>query len=178
MEKQYVLVVNNEIVSTPAPIPNNYKNISNIFALPDEQLSDLSWSGNNEGFWLVTSDPVPTMTIKQKIETTYSLNIQNKSCHQSHTVVSVEPHEEEVRINLIKSNIRMIRDRYLLITDFTQLSDAPISENSKLDFKTFRHQLRIMLDIPDITKAVWPDIPTSASNINIPEFPSMPSFNG
>ena len=30
MEKQYVLVVNNEIVSSPAPIPQNYKNISNF----------------------------------------------------------------------------------------------------------------------------------------------------
>ena len=69
MEKQYVIVINNEIVSTPAPLPNNYKNISNFFALPDDQLVDLSWSGNNEGFWLVTSDPLPTITIEQKIET-------------------------------------------------------------------------------------------------------------
>ena len=178
MEKQYVLVVSNEIVSTPAPIPANYKNISNLFALSDEQLSDLSWSGNNEGFWLVTSDPLPTITIEQKIDTSYSLNVKNKTCHQTYTVVNVTPSEEEIRKNKLKSEIRIIRDQYLLITDFTQLSDAPISDAAKLDFKNFRQQLRVMLDIPDITQAVWPSIPTSAPNISIPPFPPMPSFNG
>ena len=178
MEKEYVIVINNEIVSTPAPLPANYKNISNFFALPDDQLVDLSWSGNNEGFWLVTSDPLPTITIEQKIETTYSLNLQNKTCHQTYTVVNVTPSEEEIRKNRIKSDIRMIRDQYLLITDFTQLPDAPISDTAKLDFRNFRQQLRVMLDIPDITQAVWPTIPTSAPNITIPPFPPMPSFNG
>ena len=135
MEKEYVIVINNEIVSTPAPLPANYKNISNFFALPDDQLVDLSWSGNNEGFWLVTSDPLPTITIEQKIDTSYSLNTINKTCHRSYTVVNVTPSEEEIRKNRIKSDIRMIRDQYLLITDFTQLSDAPISDAAKLDFK-------------------------------------------
>jgi hypothetical protein len=178
MEKQYVIVINNEIVSTPAPLPANYKNISNLFALSDAQLSDLSWSGNNEGFWVVNSDPLPTITIEQKIDTSYSLNTINKTCHRSYTVVNVTPSEEEVRKNRIKSDIRMIRDQYLLITDFTQLSDAPISDAAKLDFRNFRQQLRVMLDIPDITQAVWPTIPTSAPNITIPPFPPMPSFNG
>lgn len=178
MEKEYVIVVNNEIVSTPAPLPANYKNISNLFALSDAQLSDLSWSGNNEGFWVVNSDPLPTITIEQKIDTSYSLNTINKTCHRSYTVVNVTPSEEEIRKNRIKSEIRMIRDQYLLITDFTQLSDAPISDAAKLDFRNFRQQLRVMLDIPDITQAVWPTIPTSAPNITIPPFPPMPSFNG
>lgn len=178
MEKEYVIVINNEIVSTPAPLPANYKNISNLFALSDAQLSDLSWSGNNEGFWVVNSDPLPTITIEQKIDTSYSLNTINKTCHRSYTVVNVTPSEEEIRKNRIKSDIRMIRDQYLLITDFTQLSDAPISDDAKLDFRNFRQQLRVMLDIPDITQAVWPTIPTSAPNITIPPFPPMPSFNG
>ena len=178
MDKNYVLVVNNEIVSSPAALPNNYKNISNLFALSDEQLADLSWSGNNEGFWVVNSDPLPTINIQQKIETSYSLNIENKTCHESFTVVDVTPSEEEIRKNRIETSIRMIRDQYLVITDFTQLPDSPISDAAKLDFKNFRQQLRTMLDIPDVTQAVWPTIPTSAPNINIPPFPPMPSFNG
>ena len=178
MDKKYVLVVNNHIVSTPAPLPISYKNISNIFVLPDDKLADLSWSGNNEGFWVVNSDPFPTINIHQKIETSWTLNIQNKTCQESYTVVDVTPSEEEIRINRIKSSIRMTRDQYLLLTDFTQLSDVPISDVAKNDFKTFRQQLRSMLDIPDITQAVWPTIPTSAPNISLPPFPPMPSFNG
>jgi hypothetical protein len=178
MDKKYVLVVNNQIVSTPAPLPNNYKNISNLFALSDEQLSDLSWSGNNEGFWVVNSDPFPTINIHQKIETSWTLNTQNKTCQESYTVVDVTPSEEEIRIGKIKTSIKMIRDQYLILTDFTQLDDAPLSDSAKSDFRTFRQQLRTMLDIPDITQAVWPTIPTSAPNISLPPFPPMPSFNG
>lgn len=178
MDKKYVLVVNNQIVSTPAPLPNNYKNISNLFALSDEQLSDLSWSENNEGFWVVNSDPFPTINIHQKIETSWTLNTQNKTCQESYTVVDVTPSEEEIRIGKIKTSIKMIRDQYLILTDFTQLDDAPLSDSAKSDFRTFRQQLRTMLDIPDITQAVWPTIPTSAPNISLPPFPPMPSFNG
>ena len=173
MEKQYVLVVNNEIVSSPAPIPQNYKNISNFYALSDEYLADLSWSGNEGGFWLVNSDVMPTIDITQNIASKYSLNIVNKTCRESFVITNASPEEQEIRKNRIKSRIRMIRDQYLVITDFTQLSDSPISDSSKLDFKIFRQELRVMLDVPDVTKVVWPNIPTSASNINIPPFPEI-----
>lgn len=178
MEKQYVLVVNNEIVSTPAALPNNYKNISNLFALSDQQLSDLSWSGNNEGFWLVNSDPLPILSDDQTIETSYSLDIENKTCHQKYIIKNVTLIPQEIRNNRMRANLKMIRDRYLLITDFTQLPDAPLSDDVKLDFKIFRQQLRDMLNVADITQSVWPTIPTSAPNITIPPFPSMSSFNG
>ena len=173
MEKQYVLVVNNEIVSSPAPIPQNYKNISNFYALSDEELADLLWSGNEGGFWLVNSDVMPTIDITQNIASKYSLNIVNKTCRESFVITNASPEEQEIRKNRIKSRIRMIRDQYLVITDFTQLSDSPISDSSKLDFKIFRQELRVMLDVPDVTKVVWPNIPTSASNINIPPFPEI-----
>ena len=178
MNKNYVLVINNEIVSGPSLLPNNYKNISNLFALSDDQLSNLSWSGNNEGFWVVNSDPYPTININQKVESSYTLNIQNKTCQESFTVINISPSEEQIRIGRIKLSIRMTRDQYLLLTDFTQLNDAPISDAAKNDFKIFRQQLRTMLDIPDVTQAVWPTLPTSAPNIKLPPFPPMPSFNG
>lgn len=178
MDKKYVLVVNNIITSTPAAIPQNYKNISNFYALSDAELSDLSWSGNEGGFWLVESNAIPVINIDQKIEVNYSLDVENKKCYETFSIAQVTPEEKEVRINRIKTSIRMTRDQYLLLTDFTQLSDAPISDTAKEDFKTFRQQLRSMLDIPDVTQAVWPTIPTSAANISLPPFPPIPTFNG
>lgn len=171
MEKLYVLVINNEIVSKPATLPNNYKNISNISSLSDKELSDLSWSGNNEGFWLVNSDPFPITSKNQKIEISYSLDMQNKICHQKYTIINITPIPEEIKYNKIRANLKIIRDQYLLITDFTQLPDAPLSDDEKLDFKIFRQQLRDMLNSSDINKIVWPLIPTSASNIRLPPFP-------
>jgi hypothetical protein len=116
---------------------------------------------------------MPTIDKTQNIAYKYSLNIVNKTCREYFVITSASPEEQEIRKNRIKSRIRMIRDQYLVMTDFTQLSDSPISDSSKLDFKTFRQELRVMLDVPDITKVVWPNIPTSASNINIPPFPEI-----
>ena len=176
MEKLYVLVINNEIVSKPATLPNNYKNISNISSLSDEELSDLSWSGNNEGFWLVNSDPLPIVSNNQKIEISYLLDIQNRICHQKYTIINITTIPEEIKNNKIRANLKIIRDQYLLITDFTQLPDAPLSDDAKLDFKIFRQQLRDMLNVTDVTKIIWPIIPTSTSNIKIPPFPPISNF--
>lgn len=170
MNKQYVFVINNEIVSTPAILPDNYKNISNFFALSDEQVSDLSWSGNEGGFWLVVGDPMPSVSSKQKIIVEYSLNLESKTCNQLFSVVDLSPEEEEVRVNRIISNAKIIRDRYLVLTDFTQLPDAPITEEAKNDFLIFRRSLRSMFDVQDLNYLQWPTIPTSAPNISIPPF--------
>lgn len=176
MEKLYVLVINNEIVSKPATLPNNYKNISNISSLSDEELSDLSWSGNNEGFWLVNSDPLPIASNNQKIEISYLLDIQNRICHQKYTIINITTIPEEIKNNKIRANLKIIRDQYLLITDFTQLPDAPISDQVKQDFLIFRQELRTMFDKDDVNSIVWPSIPTSASNIQLPPFPIL-NFN-
>jgi len=139
----------------------------------------LSWSGNNgEGWWLVESDPLPSINFKQKIITTYTLNVVNKTCQESYVVENLITSEQEELNNRVLVSLRTVRDRYLRMTDFTQLSDSPISDQSKLDFKNFRQQLRVMFDITDITQAVWPTIPTSAPNITIPPFPPISSFNG
>jgi hypothetical protein len=66
-----------------------------------------------------------------------------------------------------------MRDSYLKLTDFTQLADAPISEQAKADFLVFRQQLRAMFDILDYSQLTWPPIPTSAPNITIPPFPPI-----
>jgi hypothetical protein len=142
-------------------------------------LSDLTWQGNpNLAFWVAIFNEKPSININQNLIENKTLNIAEKTVTVSYSIQNADPSEIEIRIKQLKQNIRTIRDRYLVMTDFTQSSDAPMSDAAKLDFKNFRQQLRTMLDIPDITQAVWPTIPTSAPNITIPPFPPMPSFNG
>ena len=69
--------------------------------------------------------------------------------------------------------ILLIMEGYLKLTDFTQLADAPISDQAKTDFLTFRQQLRSMFDIEDYSQLTWPTIPSSAPNITIPPFPPI-----
>lgn len=170
------------IINGPDYLPESFGSTSgfnNLEINAPELLTDLSWQDNTDlGFWLAIFDDKPIININQKLIENYTINASTKTCKVSYTIENIQSTEIDIRTTQLKHSIRMIRDRYLLITDFTQLSDAPISDAAKLDFRNFRQQLRVMLDIPDITQAVWPTIPTSAPNITIPPFPPMPSFNG
>ena len=169
------------IINGPNRLPESFGSTSgfnNLETSAPELLPDLTWQDNPDlGFWLAVFDNKPTININQKLIENYTVDASTKTCKVYYTIQDIESSEVNIRTTQLKQNIRMIRDKYLLITDFTQLSDAPISDAAKLDFKNFRQQLRTMLDIPDITQAVWPTIPTSAPNITIPPFPPMPSFN-
>ena len=81
--------------------------------------------------------------------------------------------EIDIKNKKMRASYVPIRDSYLKLTDFTQLSDAPITEQAKSDFLIFRQQLRSMFDISDYSQLAWPSIPTSAPNIVIPPFPTI-----
>jgi hypothetical protein len=185
--KQYFLVTkidnqNYSIIQGPNYLPESFGPTSGFNFLEQnspELLSDLTWQGSpNLAFWVAIFNEKPSINIDQKLIETKTLNVAEKTCTISYSIQNADTSEIEIRTQQLKQNIRTIRDRYLVITDFTQSSDSPMSDAAKLDFKNFRQQLRTMLDIPDITEAVWPTIPTSAPNITIPSFPPMPSFNG
>jgi hypothetical protein len=170
------------IINGPDYLPQTFGSTSgfnNLETNAPELLPDLTWQDNSDlGFWLAVFDKKPSCNIDQKLIENHTVEPSTKTCKVSYAIQDIESSEVNIRTTQLKQNIRMMRDRYLVITDFTQLSDSPISDAAKLDFKNFRQQLRTMLDIPDVTQAVWPTIPTSAPNISIPPFPPMPSFNG
>jgi hypothetical protein len=115
----------------------------------------------------------PTTTYYKKITTTNTVNNDNKTVDVTYTEVELTPVEIELKNKKMKSSYVPIRDSYLKLTDFTQLSDAPITEQAKSDFLIFRQQLRAMFDISDYSQLAWPSIPTSAPNIVIPPFPTI-----
>ena len=159
-------------------LPGSYRNISNFYYLTANEVVDLSWAGyDGEGFWPATIEAQPDYDINQKLEKAFNLNEANKTVTISFNIVALSPSEYQQRINGLNAQIRVIRDNYLRLTDFTQLSDAPISAEAKSDFVTFRLQLRNILDnVTDPTTIVWPTIPTSAPNITIPPFPPVPTY--
>ena len=184
--KQYFLVTkidnqNYSIIQGPNYLPESFGPTSGFNFLEQnspELLSDLTWQGSpNLAFWVAIFNEKPSININQNLIENKILNIAEKTVTVSYSIQNADPSEIEIRIKQLKQNIRTIRDRYLVMTDFTQSSDAPMSDAAKLDFRNFRQELRTMLDIPDVTQAVWPTIPTSAPNITIPPFPPMPSFN-
>jgi hypothetical protein len=179
----YCLVIKGEVMSDATGLPGSYKNISNFYYLPADQVIDLSWAGyEGEGFWPAIIDATPDYSINQKLEKVFTANgsgafMGSKTVTISFNIVTLSQSEYDTRINSLEAQIRVIRDNYLRLTDFTQLADAPISTEAKSDFITFRQQLRDILDnVTDPTTIVWPIIPTSATNITIPPFPPVPTY--
>jgi hypothetical protein len=158
-------------------LPLTFLNVSgfNNLELNDPHLlPDLSWLGRPDlGFWLSVSDKKPSIEFYQKIEKKFTINKENKTVKISYLIFNLTQEEIDIKKHSIKTSYIGVRDSYLKLTDFTQLSDAPISEQAKADFLIFRKQLRTMFDINDYSQLTWPNIPTSAPNINIPPFPEI-----
>jgi hypothetical protein len=174
----YCLVINNVVQGDITGLPGSYKNISNFYYLPESQVKDLSWAGySGEGFWPATVESKPDYTIEQSVERTFTPNSANKTVLVSYKIINLTPTEYQNRISSLTTQVKVIRDSYLKITDFTQLPDAPISQEAKSNYANFRQQLRDLLNgVTDPTTITWPTIPTSAPNIDIPPFPAVPSY--
>lgn len=181
---QYFLVnkLNNQsyyIIQGPMQLPDNFGPTSGFNVLEKnspELLSDLSWQDNpNLGFWKANFDTKPDYNISQSLIPNNSLNTNTKTCDVTYTIKTLSSNELKERIDVLKSQIRMIRDKYLALTDFTQLLDVPFSSEVKTEFATFRQQLRDLPNVSDPTTITWPSIPTSV-NINLPPFPPVPSY--
>lgn len=59
------------------------------------------------------------------------------------------------------ASVRTKRDQLIARTDWTQLSDAPLSEAKKAEFLAYRQKLRdIPQEFDDHNLVVWPEEPT------------------
>lgn len=62
----------------------------------------------------------------------------------------------------IKKFIQTIRKNILESTDYTQLPDAPLTEEKKQEWATYRQQIRDMTDLAenqnvnDVSEVIWP----------------------
>lgn len=159
------------------PLPINFLNVSgfnNLQTTNPDLLPNLAWLDRPDlGFWLAIFDVKPVVSYYKKIITTNTINQSEKTVSVSYTEVELTLPEVEEKNSKMRTSYVPVRDSYLKLTDFTQLADAPITEQARLDFATFRQQLRAMFDIVDYSQLAWPPIPTSAPNIIIPPFPPI-----
>lgn len=94
----YFLIFSGSVINSgPMSLPESYKNISNFYSLENnnsELLKDLAWSGNpEEGFWKSTYGEMPITGSLQKISSSVTLNVENKTCLTEYFVVDMTPEE-------------------------------------------------------------------------------------
>lgn len=187
-KNQYFLINKNltsgvySIENGPTHLPQVFKHISGFDALEDSDpsyLIDLSWSDMPQyGYWKAVFGEIPNHTYNQKVITQYVINETDKTVSVNYSIEDLSQNE----INAYKESFILAltptRDRYLYLTDFTQLNDSPISSESKNEYVIFRQKLRNLFEVDDVYSITWPTIPTSASNIKLPPFPTIKSLTG
>jgi hypothetical protein len=162
------------VVSGPEPLPTVFLNTSSFNDLETSSpdlLKNLEWLGQPQlGFWEAIAQSEPPKSYHTKNVPSYAIDLNKNVVNVSYTVVNLTPEELQIRRKQVKSHYSIQRNAFLQITDFTQLSDAPISEEAKQQFSVFRQQLRTMFEIEDYSNLQWPDRPTLAPNIYLPPF--------
>lgn len=163
------------ILNGPDYLPVTFLNVSNFNNLEQNNpqlVKNLNWIDRPDlGFWIAIIGPKPTPTFSKKIVSEDVINDATETVTVTYTEIELNPQEQEQKKQLLKNRYTPVRDSYLKLTDFTQLADAPITDNARTDFAAFRQQLRAMFDIDNYSQLAWPPIPTSAPNITIPPFP-------
>ena len=78
-------------------------------------------------------------------------------------LVDDEPASSELNIETLRL-LRAEREPLLRASDYTQVSDCPLSEEKQAEWKTYRQQLRdlpsVYAEETDISKVVFPDPPS------------------
>lgn len=169
----YGLVIDGVLQRTMNDLPFVWENISNLSALPNDQLANLSWAGHNGvGFYPINLEERPTVDeSSEKSEFYYEVDENNNLVLGLWRVIPLTAEElaqkqaeEQKRIESQWSSVRGQRNELLRLTDWTQLPDCPLNESDKGLWQNYRQALRDVPNQPDPFAIVWPESPDS----NIP----------
>lgn len=169
------------LVNGPMPLPINLYQTSNFDALCSankDLITGLGWMSHPEiGFWSgIEANAKPDYDFTQDLNITQDLVPESGAVKLTYYLTQKPDADISGSVLSWKDEIRVTRDEYLQLTDFTQLSDAPISTGLKEEYRVFREELRDMFDAvgPTGTGLVWPEMPTGATNIDLQPLPPFP----
>ena len=167
---RYVYVENGQIASEHRVLPNSWSNISNFDILDADSLKQFGWYPYR--FVGVT---IPS---GYKIDGSY-YEITDDEVLEIQTTRPLTDEEQQTIIDSHWANIRSRRDIELNESDWTQLSDSPLTAEKKEEFKVYRQELRDITKYDSPYDVVWPEHPQTVQLAPEPESPPLgPSVDG
>jgi hypothetical protein len=147
---KYILVKNGKIVGNPMELPRNWANISNFYLFDNEKLKQYGW--------------YPFRFVEVEINSNQFYDgsdfvIEEDEVVEYQKVRNKTPQEIEEELNGQWTVIRYRRNEFLTECDWTQLSDSPLSEQKKEEWKTYRQSLRDITVQSDPFNIIWPTKP-------------------
>jgi len=148
---RYVYVQNGEVLEGPVLLPRNWQNISNFSALDSETLRSYGWYPHR--FVSATVDETVVITGSTFV-------VEGDECVEYQTTRPKTESEIQDYVNQRWINIHAQREIYLKESDWTQLSDVPMSDEKKLEWKTYRQALRDITNYDSPDHVIWPEKPS------------------
>lgn len=147
----YVRVENGEVVSHSQVLPNSWDNISNFNVLSEEEIIQHGWYphrfvGANKPDGYVSDGS--------------NFSIEANEVIEYEQVREKTPEEIQSELESVWESIRSQRNILLAESDWTQLPDSPLSNESRIDWQQYRQDLRDITLNPSPYGIVWPQKPS------------------
>ena len=134
---KYARIENNQVVDHNRDLPKNWQNFSNFYLFDNETLKEYGWYP----FRFVEAPNMQNSVISGSYFEIGDDEVVEYQTRRSKTEEEIQQENEYKWIE-----IRNKRNRLLFESDWTQLSDSPLSAEKKIEWMTYRQELR------DITK--------------------------
>lgn len=149
----YCLVQNGVVVEGPRSLPQVTANVSNLHLLDQASLKAIGWLPFSE---------VHNATANQ-VMTSSEIQVQENAVVRVYTYRDMTTEEiaatQQVDTTNVWNNVRIERTNKLAKCDWTQLSDSPLTDAEKLNWKTYRQALRDITTQTDPENITWPQEP-------------------
>lgn len=146
----YIQVENGEVKGYPQPLPQNWADVSNFYLLEDERVRQYGWYPLRF---------VPAEKTENDVVTGQSFVIEGNEVVQYEQIRPKTQTEIENENSIQWQNIRNERNKLLLESDWTQLTDSPLTPENKSEWESYRQQLRDVTSQLDPKNIIWPTKP-------------------
>ena len=146
----YIQVENGEVKGYPQPLPQNWADVSNFYLLEDERVRQYGWYPLRF---------VPAEKTENDLVTGQSFVVEGNEVVQYEQIRSKTQTEIENENSIQWQNIRNERNKLLLESDWTQLSDGPLTAEQKTEWSVYRQELRDVTSQSDPKNIIWPSKP-------------------
>ena len=155
---KHVYVENNIVVGESRVLPTNWNNISNFNSLDQQTLKKYGWFPYR---FVKTDVPDGYIVDGSYIEILEDevVDYQTKRLKTEEEIAGEKTGQWE--------NIRGERNRKLEESDWTQISDSPLSDEMKVEWRVYRQALRDITNYEDPWSVLWPTKPSDESRTSV-----------
>lgn len=144
---RYIRVIDGQAVKPDRPLPKNWENITNFYLFDDETLKTFGWYPYRVEYATIPDGWKPNG---------FHIEVGENEVVEYQDIIQKTEEDFQTDVRTKWNEIRSTRNLLLTDSDWTQLSDSPLSELKKEEWRLYRQSLRDITLQEDVFNIVWP----------------------